>query len=116
MTDAFVAVPSRLIAAAIIGIVLLLLLIIKGKLQPLVAILISAIGIGFIAGMPLNMITDTITKGIGKTLEGIALLVGLGSMFGAILEKAPTCTVDLSQSFSPLIKPNCSLYRRNLGL
>jgi GntP family gluconate:H+ symporter/Gnt-I system low-affinity gluconate transporter len=36
--------------------------------------------------MPFGMITDTVTKGIGRTLEGIALLVGLGAMFGAILE------------------------------
>lgn len=86
MAETFAATPTRLICAALAGMILLLLLIIKGKLQPLVAILISAIGIGLFAGMPFNMITATVTKGIGKTLEGIALLVGLGSMFGAILE------------------------------
>ena len=32
------------------------------------------------------MISDTVEKGVGKTLQGIALLVGLGSMFGGILE------------------------------
>lgn len=36
--------------------------------------------------MPLEMISDTVEKGVGKTLQGIALLVGLGSMFGGILE------------------------------
>lgn len=87
MTESvFVADPSRLIVAALVGMVGLLLLIIKGKFQPLVAILISAILIGFIAGMPMPMIAATVTKGMGKTLESIALLVGLGSMFGAILE------------------------------
>lgn len=86
MAETFAATPTRLICAALAGMILLLLLIIKGKLQPLVAILISAIGIGLFAGMPFDMITATVTKGIGKTLEGIALLVGLGSMFGAILE------------------------------
>lgn len=85
MTE-FIADPARLIIAASAGMALLLLLIIKGKLQPLVAILISALSIGLMAGMPLPMITATVTKGMGKTLEGIALLVGLGSMFGAILE------------------------------
>lgn len=87
MTESvFAADPSRLIVAAFVGMAILLLLIIKGKFQPLVAILISAILIGFIAGMPMPMIAATVTKGMGKTLEGIALLVGLGSMFGAILE------------------------------
>lgn len=32
------------------------------------------------------MISSTVEKGVGKTLQGIALLVGLGSMFGGILE------------------------------
>lgn len=82
----FVAEPGRLIFSALLGLVLLLVLIIKGKFQPFVAILISALAIGLAAGMPVKMITDTVHKGMGKTLEGIAMLVGLGSMFGAILE------------------------------
>lgn len=82
----FVANPARLCVAALCGIALLLVLIIKGKLQPLIAILISALGIGLIAGMPVDLIVNTVTKGMGETLKGIALLVGLGSMFGAILE------------------------------
>lgn len=86
MTEAFVASPERLIISAIVGMAILLLLIIKGKLQPLIAILISAIAIGVGVGMPYDMIAATIEKGIGSTLQGIALLVGLGSMFGAILE------------------------------
>ena len=84
--EAFIADPTRLIAAALSGLVILLFLIIKGKLQPLIAILISALCIGLIGGMPVSMIVDTVNKGMGETLKGIALLVGLGSMFGAILE------------------------------
>ena len=82
----FVADPTRLVISALIGIALLLVLIIKGKFQPLIAILISAVSIGLLAGMPVTMIVDTVNKGMGETLKGIALLVGLGSMFGAILE------------------------------
>lgn len=82
----FVADPGRLVISAILGIVFLLFLIIKFKLQPLVSIILSAIAIGLGVGMPFNMIVSTIEKGIGSTLQGIALLVGLGSMFGAILE------------------------------
>lgn len=77
---------SRLIISALAGIALLLLLIIKGKLQPIIAILISAIFIGLLAGMPYETIIKSVNDGIGGTLKGIALLVGLGSMFGAILE------------------------------
>lgn len=86
MTEAFVASPERLIISAIIGMAILLLLIIVVKLQPIVAIIISAVAIGIGVGMPYEMITATIEKGMGSTLQGIALLVGLGSMFGGILE------------------------------
>ena len=82
----FVANPTRLLIAAAVGIVVLLLLIIKFKLHPVISMMIAAIFIGVGAGMPLTMISDTVEKGVGKTLQGIALLVGLGSMFGGILE------------------------------
>ena len=82
----FVANPTRLLIAAAVGIVVLLLLIIKFKLHPVISMMIAASIIGVGAGMPLTMISDTVEKGVGKTLQGIALLVGLGSMFGGILE------------------------------
>ena len=78
--------PTRLVAAALIGLVILLVLIIKFKILAMVAILIGAIAIGLIAGMPFGDIINAVNDGIGNTLKGIALLVGLGSMFGAILE------------------------------
>lgn len=78
----------RLIFAAVAGLVLLLVLIIKFKVHAMISILIGAVGIGLIAGMPLTDIVGSVNEGIGNTLKGIALLVGLGSMFGAILEES----------------------------
>ena len=78
--------PTRLVLAALIGLVILLVLIIKFKIQAMIAILIGAIAIGLIGGMPAENIVTAVNDGIGNTLKGIALLVGLGSMFGAILE------------------------------
>ncbi len=78
--------PTRLVIAAVVGLILLLVLIIKFKVQAMVSILVGAITIGLVAGMPLSAIIDSVNQGIGNTLKGIALLVGLGSMFGAILE------------------------------
>lgn len=82
----FAADPVRLIAAAVVGIAVLLILIIRFKLHPIISMMLSAVIIGVGAGMPLSMISETVEKGVGKTLQGIALLVGLGSMFGGILE------------------------------
>lgn len=78
--------PTRLIIAALLGLVILLVLIIKFDVQAMIAILIGAVVIGLAAGMPFEDIILAVNDGIGNTLEGIALLVGLGSMFGAILE------------------------------
>ncbi len=94
--------PTRLVLAAIIGLAILLVLIIKFKVQAMVAILVGAIAIGLIAGMPFNDIVTAVNDGIGNTLKGIALLVGLGSMFGAILEAsggAQTLAVTMVRRF-----------------
>lgn len=94
--------PGRLVAAALIGLVILLLLIIVFKVQAMIAILIGAIMIGIIAGMPFENIVGSVNEGIGNTLKGIALLVGLGSMFGAILEisgGAQTLAVTMVKKF-----------------
>lgn len=82
----FSAEPTRLIIAAAVGIGLLLFLIIKFKLHPVISMMLAAVVIGAGAGMPLSVIGETVEKGVGKTLQGIALLIGLGSMFGGILE------------------------------
>ncbi len=86
MAEAIVLDPTRLVAAAIIGLIILLILIIKFKVHAMVSILIGAIAIGLIAGMPTKLIIAAVNDGMGNTLKGIALLIGLGSMFGAILE------------------------------
>lgn len=94
--------PTRLILAAVIGLALLLVLIIVFKIHAMISILIGAITIGVIAGMPLADIVTAVNDGIGNTLKGIALLVGLGSMFGAILETsggAQTLAVTMVRKF-----------------
>ena len=80
------ASTGQLITAALVGLAILLILIIGVKLHAMLSILISACVIGLIAGMDVQTIIDSVGEGIGSTLKGIALLVGLGSMFGAVLE------------------------------
>lgn len=86
LTATQTASTGQLIAAALIGLAVLLVLIIGVKLHAMLSILISACVIGVIAGMDVQTIIDSVGTGIGDTLKSIALLVGLGSMFGAILE------------------------------
>ena len=102
MGDGAALDSTRLIIAALIGLALLLLLIIKFKIHAMLSILIGAVTIGLVAGMPFSEIVTAVDDGIGNTLKGIALLVGLGSMFGAILEAsggAQTLAVTMVKKF-----------------
>lgn len=82
----FAAEPVRLLVAAVVGIIVLLLLIVKFKIHPVLSLLISALFIGLGAGMSVSSLVSTVEKGAGETLQGIVLLIGLGSLFGGILE------------------------------
>ena len=102
MSETVVLDPTRLVIAALVGLALLLVLIIIFKIHAMISILIGAITIGLVAGMPFSEIVLAVNDGIGNTLKGIALLVGLGSMFGAILEAsggAQTLAVTMVRKF-----------------
>lgn len=77
---------STLLIAIFAGIAVLLFLILKLRIQAFIALLISSIVVGIIAGMDPLTIVKTIQTGMGNTLGFVAVVVGLGAMFGAILE------------------------------
>lgn len=68
------------------GIAILLLLILLVRLHAFLALLIASVTVGLLAGMNGAQIADTIQKGMGSTLGFVATIVGLGAMFGSILE------------------------------
>lgn len=82
----FAADPTRLLIAAAVGIILLLLLIIKFKIHPVLSLVISALFIGLGAGMPVPMLVSTVEKAQVIRCREFVLLIGLGSLFGGILE------------------------------
>ena len=79
-------IDLTLIAAVLIGIGVLLILILKLRMQAFIALLIASILVGIIAGMEPRSIISTMQEGMGNTLGFVAMVVGLGAMFGAILE------------------------------
>ena len=54
--------PTRLAIAAAVGLVFLLVVIIRFKVQAMIAILIGAITIGLAAGMPAEEIVTAVTE------------------------------------------------------
>jgi len=79
-------IDYSLVLSVLISVGILLLLTLKFKIQPFIGLLISSILVGILAGIPPFEIINTIEKGMGSTLGFVAIVVGLGSMLGAILD------------------------------
>ncbi len=86
---------AGLLTVAALGIALLLVLIIKLRLQPFVALLAVSIAVGLAAGLSVTELFGTVQKsaavsvietGMGGILGHVAIIIGLGTMLGAILE------------------------------
>ncbi len=78
--------PIYLAAVVAIAVVTLLFLIIKWKQQPFVSLILISMATALAAGMPPDKIMACIERGMGGTLGFIAVVVGLGAMFGQLLE------------------------------
>lgn len=68
------------------GIALLLFLILYFRMQAFVALLIVSILVGLAAGLNAEEVIQTVIEGMGSTLGYVATVVGLGVIFGSILE------------------------------
>ncbi len=79
---------TYIIFIVIAAVLLLLLMVLKFKLSAFISLLITSIFVAILAGMPLNEITASIEKGMGSTLGFIATVVGLGAIFGQMLESS----------------------------
>lgn len=77
---------SQLLLASLGGIFLLLFLVTRLKINAFISLLISSIFVGLAAGMPAAGILESIQNGMGGTLGFVATVVGLGAIFGQILE------------------------------
>jgi Gnt-I system low-affinity gluconate transporter len=78
--------PIYLASVVIAAVVVLLVLIIRWKMQPFIALLLVSMVTALAAGMPPGTVMKCIEKGMGGTLGFIAVVVGLGAMFGQLLE------------------------------
>lgn len=74
-----------LIAIFLLAIAVLLVLIIKFKLNAFVSLLVTAFGTGVLVNMPLPDVASTVTDGFGSTLGSIGMVTGLGVMLGKFM-------------------------------
>ncbi len=74
-----------LIGVFILSIVILLVSILKFKLNAFISLLITSLVASVLVGMPMEEIASTISGGFGSTLSGIGIVTGLGVMLGKFM-------------------------------
>lgn len=72
----------------LISVVLIILLTTKLKVHPFLALFGVALAYGFLSGMPLEKIIESINTGFGDTLGKIGLIIIFGVIIGAFLENS----------------------------
>ena len=92
---------TRMLIALLIGIAVLIVLVLKTKIQAFLALILCTILVGVIGGMPLAAtdivdasgasksgvsIINSVTGGFGGTLGSIGIIIGFGVMMGQIFE------------------------------
>ena len=79
--------PALIVLAAF-GIALLLVLVVGLRLHAFLALLLTSLIVAVLGGVPLAEIADLIQKQMGSTLGYIAVVIGLGAMFGEMLQRS----------------------------
>ena len=80
--------PVLVVLFILISILVLIFLTIKVKLHPFFALTISAIVFGLLIGQNINDIMDAYASGLGSTISGIGVVIAIGTVMGALLEKS----------------------------
>ncbi|EHD2954481.1 GntP family transporter [Escherichia coli] len=75
-----------LLCIALTGVIMLLLLVIKAKVQPFVALLLVSLLVALAAGIPAGEVGKVMIAGMGGVLGSVTIIIGLGAMLGRMIE------------------------------
>lgn len=76
---------APLILVFLLSVAILLITIIKFRMNAFLSLLLTAIVTAFIVGMPVQDIGSSVSNGFGSTLAGIGIVTGLGVMLGKFM-------------------------------
>lgn len=76
------------ILIVILCILLLILLITWGKFNPFLAFLVVSILAGWLLGIPVASVTQSVKKGIGDMLGELIIIIGVGAMLGKLVAES----------------------------
>jgi GntP family gluconate:H+ symporter len=77
-----------LLTAALISVIALILLVAVVKLNPVITLLVAALSLAVVAGMPMPTVIHSFEVGVGGTLGHIAIIVALGTMLGKMMAES----------------------------
>ena len=83
-----------------LGISTLIFFITKLNFEPFLSILLVAIVLGLFLGLSPNVLIDSIEKGTGSLLGHLSLILGLGAMFGKVLEELGAVEITAKKMIS----------------
>ncbi|WP_313817765.1 gluconate:H+ symporter [Citricoccus sp.] len=96
--------PTFLLLLAVAAVALLLVLVIRLKFPAFISLLLVSVLTALAAGIGPHEVIPLIMEGLGGTLGNVALLVGLGAMLGAIIERTGGAEV-LAKTFTAKLGP-----------
>lgn len=79
---------TRLLAEGAFSVVVLVLLIAWGKLNPFLSLLLCSLGLAVATGMPVAKIVTSFEAGVGGVMGHIAVVVALGTMLGKMMAES----------------------------
>ena len=78
--------PTALVLLGLASVAAILVLIIKARAHPFIALLLVSVALALVAGVPLGDVVPLLQEGMGRTSGSAALIVTLGAMLGKIVE------------------------------
>ncbi|HBT12045.1 MAG TPA: transporter, partial [Erwinia persicina] len=79
---------ALLLTIAVASVLILLLLVIKARVHPFVALIVVSLLVAISTGIPADNIMKVIVSGMGGLLGSITIIIVLGAMLGAIIESS----------------------------
>lgn len=67
------------------GVLMLLILMLPLRVNGFIALILAALSVGVLEGMPVMEVIKSIKNGVGGTLGSLALIMGFGAMLGKLL-------------------------------
>jgi len=89
--------PNGLLILAGASIIGLILLIARFRCNAFIALILASLSVGIGSGMPLADVATTFDAGVGKTLGGLAMIIGLGTILGKMLSESGAAHVIANQ-------------------